>query len=71
MALLFIIEQIFEVAIDFCTWRAMGKSKYKLLSKKAETIGLETIRAKHYGARVYFNLELRPTGMDIGILFMF
>lgn len=49
--------------------------KYKLLSKKAETNGLETIRAKHYGARDYFNLglilELRPTGMDSGILFMF
>lgn len=75
MALLFIIEQIFQVTIDFCTRRAMGKNKYKLLSKKAETIGLEAIRAKHYGARAYFNLglilELRPTGMDSGILLIF
>lgn len=53
----------------------MEKSKYEFLSKKAETIRSETIRAKHHGARIYFNLglilELRPTGMDSGILFMF
>lgn len=79
MALLFIIEQIFffsdSLAIGFCTRRAMEKSKYKFLSKKAETIRSETIRAKHHGARIYFNLglilELRPTGMDSDILFMF